>query len=95
MVIYQGAAGTNCGPVPVWDLTTWNHPGGSFVQIAPYRGRNIFQRNTFRDVGCFQIWGTGIETVVEGNTFERTAGLISWGQWRGWTAQTPWWWNLR
>eukprot|EP01043_Picozoa_sp_COSAG02_P002111 COSAG02_NODE_48_length_45421_cov_103.222100_4_plen_318_part_00 len=58
--------------------------GGSFVQIAPYRGRNIFQSNTFRDVGCFQIWGTGLDTIVDRNVYDRTAGLISWGQWRGW-----------
>ena len=29
-------------------------PGGSLVEIAPYRGRNVFQSNTFRDVGCFR-----------------------------------------
>lgn len=56
---------------------------GSYVQIAPFRGRNIFHRNTFRDVGCFQIWGTGLDTIVDGNYYDRAAGMISWGQWRG------------
>ena len=59
-------------------------PGGSYVEISPYRGRNVFRGNTFRDVGCFQIWGIGLTTIVADNRFERAAGLISWGQWRGW-----------
>ena len=25
-----------------------------------------------------------MDTIVSRNRFERTAGLISWGQWRGW-----------
>ena len=37
VVIYQSGAGMNCGPVPVWDLTNWNHPGGPFVQARPTR----------------------------------------------------------
>ena len=37
VVIYQAAAGMYCGEVPVWDLTTWTHPGGSFVTAQPTR----------------------------------------------------------
>lgn len=31
VVIYRGARGANCAPVPIWDLSTWVHPGGSFI----------------------------------------------------------------
>lgn len=58
---------------------------GSYVQIASFRGRSVYESNTFRDVGAFQIWGTGIDTLVVNNVNERTAGMISWGQWRGYT----------
>lgn len=58
---------------------------GAFVQILPYRGRNIFYRNRLSDVGALQFYGIGIENIVSENTLERMAGLVSWGQWRGLT----------
>ena len=43
VVIYQGTAGDNCNPVPVWDLPSWNHPGGPFVMASPSRcGRVLY-----------------------------------------------------
>ena len=34
VVIYNGGPGRLCTPVPVWDLSSWHHPGGSFVQSS-------------------------------------------------------------
>ena len=38
VAIYRGAAGEQCEAVPVWDLSSWNHPGGSFVQASSLCG---------------------------------------------------------
>ena len=32
VVLYNNEQGVNCGPVPIWDVSGWTHPGGSFVQ---------------------------------------------------------------
>tara|TARA_B110001452_G_scaffold201283_1_gene171345 strand:- start:171 stop:1736 length:1566 start_codon:yes stop_codon:yes gene_type:complete len=32
VVLYRAAA--HCTPVPVWDFSSWSHPGGSFVQAS-------------------------------------------------------------
>lgn len=61
----------------------------SFVQILPYRGRNIFHDNHLSDVGALQFYGIGLENVVSENHLERMAGLVSWGQWRGLASPSP------
>ena len=38
VVIYHGGPAQYCMPVPVWDITNWHHPGGSFVQAAQMCG---------------------------------------------------------
>ena len=60
----------------------------SFVQILPFRGRNIFHNNHLSDVGALQFYGIGLENVVSENKLERMAGLVSWGQWRGLVPRT-------
>ena len=61
----------------------------TFVQILPFRGRNIFYRNRLSDVGALQFYGIGLENIVSENTLERMAGLVSWGQWRGYHSASP------
>ena len=34
VVLYKGAAGANCNPVPIWDFAGWVHPGGDFVSAS-------------------------------------------------------------
>ena len=38
VVIFRGASGAQCNNVPVWDLSGWTHPGGSFVTAASLCG---------------------------------------------------------
>ena len=33
-VLYAGAPGEVCRPVPIWDFSTWSHPGGPGVTTA-------------------------------------------------------------
>lgn len=61
--------------------------GPSFVQVLPFRGRNIFHHNRLSDVGAFQFYGIGLENVVSENVNSRMAGMVSWGQWRGWNPE--------
>ena len=30
-VLFKGAAGSQCNPVPIWDFTSWTHPGSGAV----------------------------------------------------------------
>lgn len=39
VVIYEGARGAQCNPVPIWDFTSWVHPGGPFVQASALCGQ--------------------------------------------------------
>jgi hypothetical protein len=60
-------------------------PGVSWVQVLPFRGRNLFVANTYRDVGAVQFYGIGLDNIVADCVGERMGGFISWGQWRGYT----------
>eukprot|EP00037_Helgoeca_nana_P001409 m.26704 g.26704 ORF g.26704 m.26704 type:complete len:622 (+) comp11832_c0_seq2:743-2608(+) len=71
-------------PLDAVDLVANGSRRPSFVQILPYRGRNIFHRNFLSDCGAFQFYGIGLENVVSENRNERMAGMVSWGQWREW-----------
>ena len=57
----------------------------SYVEVMPFRGRIIFSRNQYDDVGAFQFYGHAIDVVVSENVMARGTGFLSWGQWRGWT----------
>ena len=37
VVLYRGEQGTRCSPVPVWDFSSWTHPGGNQVTRASHR----------------------------------------------------------
>lgn len=50
-------------------------PAGSWVQIMPFRGRNIFHRDTNIDTGPHQFYGHGVESIVADVRFERVRGL--------------------
>jgi hypothetical protein len=55
-------------------------PSGSWVQVMPFRGRNIFHRDRNVDTGPHQFYGHGVESIVAGVKFERVRGLIgAWG----------------
>ena len=58
-------------------------PHESWIQVMPFRGRNLFVENTYRDVGAVQFYGIGLENIVAGCVGERMGGFLSWGQWRG------------
>jgi hypothetical protein len=60
-------------------------PGESWIQVMPFRGRNWFVGNTYRDVGAVQFYGIGLEQIVANNVGERMGGFLSWGQWRGYS----------
>lgn len=60
-------------------------PGGSFVQLMPFRGRNIFFRDYNVDTGPHQFYGHGVESIVSEVKFERVRGLIG----EHTTAQAP------
>ena len=64
-------------------------PSGSFVEIMPFRGRNIFHRDMNVDTGPHQFYGHGVESIVSEVKFERVRGLIGWGQWREWNPPPP------
>ena len=32
MVLYKGAEGAQCAPVPIWDISEWTHPGGGDIK---------------------------------------------------------------
>ena len=38
-VIFKGAHGDQCEPVPIWDFTGWTHPGGSYVLASRLCGQ--------------------------------------------------------
>jgi len=59
-------------------------PSGSFVQIMPFRGRNIFFRDTNTDTGPHQFYGHAVQNIVTDVRLTRVRGLMAWGQWRGW-----------
>lgn len=61
----------------------------SFVQLLPFRGRNILHRNRFSDCGAVQFYGIGLENLVTANVNQRMAGMVAWGQWREWTPPPP------
>jgi hypothetical protein len=60
-------------------------PGGSSLEIMPFRGHNIFHGDSYYDVGAFQFYGHAIENIVADNVGTRMTAMIEWGQWRGWT----------
>ena len=64
-------------------------PGGSFVQVLPFRGRNIFFRDRYIETGPHQFYGHGVQSLVSQCRFEGVRGLMAWGQWRGWTPPPP------
>ena len=63
--------------------------GGSWVQVLPFRGRNIFFRDTNIETGPHQFYGHGVENYVTGVEFRSVRGLMAWGQWRGWKPPPP------
>ena len=56
----------------------------SYVEIMPFRGRNIFSGDEFKDSGAFQYYGHALDNIMADCVCERMSGVISWGQWRGW-----------
>jgi hypothetical protein len=38
--------------------------GASLIACIPFRGRNIFHRNSFVDTGAHQLYGIGLDTIV-------------------------------
>jgi len=63
---------------------TLDPDSSSWIQITPYRGRNIFSGDSFSDGGAFQYYGQALDNILADSTFERMTGVIAWGQWRGW-----------
>jgi hypothetical protein len=61
----------------------------SFVQIMPFRGRNIFFRDQNTDTGPHQFYGHAVQNLVTQVRFSRVRGLMAWGQWRGWVKPPP------
>lgn len=57
---------------------------GQVISITPARSRVIFEQDHFQDGGTLQFYGQAQEIVVDGLVGERIAGLVAWGQWRGW-----------
>lgn len=72
-----------------FDVTPDVGPSGSFVQVMPFRGRNIFFRDANIDTGPHQFYGHANSAIVAAVQFERVRGLIGWGQWRGWVPPPP------
>jgi len=58
----------------------------SVVAVLPFRGENIFHRNTYADVGSVQFYGHAVDNAVSEALFVRTGGLIASGEWREWDA---------
>jgi hypothetical protein len=63
--------------------------GGSWVQIMPFRGRNIFFRDTNIETGPHQFYGHAVENFVTDVALRSVRGLMAWGQWRGWKPPPP------
>lgn len=66
----------------------------SVVTIVPFRGRNIFVNNSFRDGGAMQLYGCAADEIIVGNKGVRIDGFYTWGLNGGnygyqpaWTAQ--------
>jgi hypothetical protein len=45
-----------------------------WISVIPFRGRNIFHRNTYRDVGAVQFYGIGLDNILAECTGERMGG---------------------
>eukprot|EP01047_Picozoa_sp_COSAG01_P061424 COSAG01_NODE_7672_length_3104_cov_2.368053_1_plen_274_part_00 len=54
----------------------------SVIEVMPFRGKNIFHRTHYSDVGAFQFYGLGVDNMVVSMTMERGGGFAAWGQWR-------------
>lgn len=53
----------------------------TIVSVGPYRGRVVWERNTWTNGTTVQLFGTSIDCVFAGNTFvNMTAGLLGWGR---------------
>merc|ERR1719247_2883416 len=39
VVLFNKGEGESCDPVPIWDLSSWKHPGGPFVQAKNLCGK--------------------------------------------------------
>jgi len=63
--------------------------GGSWVEVMPFRGRNIFHRDTNVETGPHQFYGHGVLNYVTDVEFRSVRGLMAWGQWRGWVPPPP------
>ena len=59
-----------------------------YVQIMAFRGRAIFFRNLYLDVGPVQLYTISLESVVAEIWAERFEGFVGFGQWRGWNSST-------
>ena len=59
-----------------WDIAP---DDTSLLSIVPHRGRNLFIGNTFEDGGAFQLYGSGLDTIVAGNKGARMDGFFAWG----------------
>ena len=90
---YRRVVVPGAGPGPVnpdnrtWILDApWTLPpdATSYIQITPYRGRNLFVGDLFTDGGAIQYYGQALDNVIADSTFERVTGVLAWGQWRGW-----------
>jgi hypothetical protein len=57
---------------------------GQSISITPARSRVIFEGDHFLDGGTLQFYGQAQECVVQSLVGERVAGMVAWGQWRGW-----------
>ena len=66
-----------------------NPSAPSFIQLLPFRGRNIFFRDKNIDTGPHQFYGHGVQNLVTQVILTRVRGLMAWGQWRGWVPPPP------
>ena len=57
----------------------------ALVQFTPFRGRNVFSGDLWKDGGAFQYYGQALDNVLADSVGERMTGFLAWGQWRGWT----------
>lgn len=57
---------------------------GQAISITPARSRIIFEGDHYMDGGTLQFYGQAQECVVQSLVGERVAGMVAWGQWRGW-----------
>lgn len=76
-------------PFAIPPTTTAEGIPPSFVQIMPFRGRNIFFRDQYIETGPLQVYGHGVLNLVTQCTFSSVRGLMAWGQWRGWNPPPP------